>query len=53
LGYKIKHGETGVTFSTYGDKRNADRIFVGKTQSENHKEDQGVDGRIMLKWFLK
>jgi hypothetical protein len=43
----------GVTFVTYGEKRNAYRIFGGKLKARDHKEDQRVNGRIILKWFLK
>jgi hypothetical protein len=35
-----------------GEIKNSYRDFVGETESENHLDDLGVDGRIILEWFL-
>jgi hypothetical protein len=39
-------------FSRMGLMRNAYKILVGKSEAENHSEDLGVDGSIILKWIL-
>jgi hypothetical protein len=39
----------GRTCSTYGEKRGAYRISVGKPKGRNTSEDPGVNGRIILK----
>jgi hypothetical protein len=31
-----------------GERRNANRVLVGKPDGKNHLEDLNVDGRIML-----
>ena len=37
-----------------GDRRSANRILVGKPERErDHLEDQGVDGRIILRWIFR
>jgi hypothetical protein len=33
-----------------GKKENAYRVLVGKLEGYRPFEDQGVDGRVMLKW---
>jgi hypothetical protein len=35
-----------------GEKRNAYRVLVGKTEVKKPHEDTDVDGRIILKWML-
>jgi hypothetical protein len=32
--------------------RNAYKILIGKPEEGDHSEDLGVDGRIILEWFL-
>ena len=34
--------------STYGERNGVYRVLVGKSEGENHLEDPGVDGRIIL-----
>jgi hypothetical protein len=36
-----------------GEGRNAYRVLVGKPEGKYHLEDQGVDGRMGLKWTLR
>jgi hypothetical protein len=36
-----------------GEMRNAYKIPLGKCERKNHSEDLGVDGKIILKWFLE
>jgi hypothetical protein len=35
-----------------GEKRNAYRLLVGKSEGKSHKEDQDVGGWIILGWIL-
>jgi hypothetical protein len=37
----------------YGGERSADGTSVGKTQGKRHLEDLGVDGKVILKCFLR
>jgi hypothetical protein len=39
----------GGAFSTYGEKRGAYRVLVGKPEGKNHLEAPEVDGRIILR----
>jgi len=32
-----------------GERTGADRVLVGKPEGKDHLEDQGVDGRIVLR----
>jgi hypothetical protein len=36
-----------------GDRRGAYRVLVGNLREREHLEDQGIDGRIILKWIFK
>jgi hypothetical protein len=36
-----------------GERRGAYRVLVGKPEGKNHLGDQGLDGRIILKWVLR
>jgi hypothetical protein len=35
------------------ENRNAYRVLVGKRVGRENLEDQGVDGRVILKWMLR
>jgi hypothetical protein len=37
----------------YGGEKSADGISVGKSQGKRHLKDLGVDGRMILKCFLR
>jgi hypothetical protein len=50
---QVKEDAMSRACSTNGEKRNAYRILVGTPEGKNHKEDQGVGGRIILKWILE
>ena len=39
----------GRTCGTYGERRGAYRVILGKHERADHLEDTGVDGRIILK----
>ena len=43
----------GRACGTYGGQRGAYRVLVGKPGDGNHLKDQGIDGRIILKWICK
>jgi hypothetical protein len=36
-----------------GEMRNAYKILIGKPEGKNHSEELGVDGKIILEWFLR
>jgi hypothetical protein len=36
-----------------GEKRGEYRVLVGKPKGNNHLEDPGVDGRIILRWIFR
>jgi hypothetical protein len=36
-----------------GERRDAYRVLMEKTEGRNHLEDPGIDGRIILKLILK
>jgi hypothetical protein len=49
-GDKVKKTEMDRTCSTYGERRGVYRVLVGKPEGRRPLEDQGVDGKIILKW---
>ena len=36
-----------------GERRDVYRVLVGKLEGKNHLGDQGVDGKIILRWIFK
>ena len=44
-GDQIKKDEMGWACGTYGDRRGAYRVLVGKPECKNHLDGLGVDGR--------
>jgi hypothetical protein len=40
-------------YRTYGDRRGAYRVLVGKPEERDYLEDIGVDGTIILKRIFK
>jgi hypothetical protein len=53
LGDHIKKTEMNRRCSTYGERRDAYGVLVGKPEGRNHFEDPGVDGRIILKLIFE
>jgi hypothetical protein len=45
--HQIKKNEIDGACSTYGERRGACGVLVGKPDGKNHLEDLGVDGRIV------
>jgi len=37
----------------YGEKRGVFKVLVGNLRDRYHLEEQGVDGRIILKWIFR
>ena len=35
------------------DSRGVYKVLVGKTEGKSHLENQGVDGRIILRWISR
>ena len=53
-GDKIKKNEMGWACSTYGVQEKCMQGFSRVNLREaDHLEDPGIDGRIILRWFLK
>ena len=36
-----------------GESRGVYRVSVGNPEGKNHLEDQGVDGRVILRWIFR
>jgi hypothetical protein len=45
--------EMGGVYSTYGNRRGAYRVWVGKREERDHLEDPGEDGMIILRWISR
>jgi len=43
----------GGECSTYVESRGAYRVLVGKLEGNSYLEDQGIDGRIILRWIFR
>jgi len=37
----------------WGERRGVYRVLVGNRRERDTIEDQGIDGRVMLKWVFK
>jgi hypothetical protein len=49
----VKADKVDRACSTKREKRNANRILVGKPEGMNHQHDKNVGGWIILKWILE
>jgi hypothetical protein len=49
-GDQLKKNEMDETWSTYGERRGAYKVLLGKL---GHLEDRRIDERIILKWIFK
>jgi hypothetical protein len=49
LGDKINKNDLGRACSTYGTRRAAYRVLVGKPEGGDHSEDPGINERTLLK----
>jgi hypothetical protein len=52
-GDQVENTEMGRTYGTYGERKSAYRVLVGNLREEDHLEDLGADGRILLKVSLR
>jgi hypothetical protein len=43
----------GGQCGAYGKRRGTYRALVGKTEKRDHLEELGIDGKIILKRYLK
>jgi hypothetical protein len=39
--------------STYGERRVAYRVLVGKPEEKYHLENEGLGGSILLRWIFR
>jgi len=52
-GDKIKENKIGGHVAHMGERRSAYRILVGNLREKDHLEDNGIDGKILVKCILK
>ena len=43
----------GAACSKYGENTGAYRVLLGYLRENDHLEDAGVDGRIILRWIFR
>jgi len=43
----------GGACSTYGESRGVYRILLGNLRERDHLGDQGLDGRIIIRWIIR
>jgi len=48
-----RKNEKGGAYGTFGDRRDAYRVLVARTDERDQLEYLGIDGRIILKWDLQ
>ena len=53
MGDKIENNEMGGACSTYGESRGVYRILLGNLRERDHLGDQGLDGRIIIRWIIR
>jgi hypothetical protein len=52
-GYKSRRLRQAKRTERMGERRDTNRVLVGKPEGRNHLKDPGVDGMIILKWILR
>ena len=51
--YWNEKNEMGGACSAYEERRDVDRVLVGKREGKRSLGDPGVDGRIILLWIFR